>query len=208
MSVRTENLIFDVGNVLIGFRPKEMLVEHGMSPEQISEFCECVFEDPLWKEFDLENLPFTEVIERYCEKYPALSEDIRWLMANAWQMPVPRPAVWAKVHQLKEKGYKIYLLSNYSSVLFDMHVGKAPFLEDLDGAVISCHTHCIKPEPEIYRCLFARYSLQPGSCLFFDDREENVESSRRLGMPAVHITSEKQLLEQLDQLPDVSEMFS
>ena len=48
-------------------------------------------------------------------------------------MAVKRPEVWDKVAALKEKGYKIYLLSNYSEELLHVHTKGAKFLNVLDG---------------------------------------------------------------------------
>ena len=55
----------------------------------------------------------------------------------------------------------------------------------LDGYIISSEVHKIKPEPGIYQCLFDRFSLKPEECVFADDKEENVEASRKEGMPAI-----------------------
>ena len=44
---------------------------------------------------------------------------------------------------------------------------------------------CIKPEEEIYRLLLDRYQIRPEDAIFYDDRPENVEAARRLGMNGV-----------------------
>ena len=59
----------------------------------------------------------------------------------------------------------------------------------LDGQVISCEEHLVKPEKEIYLRLCERYGLEPAECLFTDDRVENVEGAKSVGMNAVLFTS-------------------
>ena len=59
----------------------------------------------------------------------------------------------------------------------------------LDGQVISCEEHLVKPEKEIYLRLCERYGLEPAECLFTDDRIENVEGAKTVGMNAVLFTS-------------------
>ena len=194
------NVVFDVGNVLIGFRSMDMLRDHGLDEEQSREFARCIFLDPLWKEFDLENMPFEEVVQTYMRKYPRLAADVRWLMDHCEQMAVPRPDVWEKVHALKAAGYRLYILSNYSSVFFRKHTQGAPFFEDMDGKVISCELHVIKPDEGIYRCLLEKYDLKAEECIFFDDLADNVETALRLGMQSVRIRSKEQLLAELDRL--------
>ena len=194
MEKKLKNLIFDVGGVLIGFRWRDMLTDYGFSDEQIEHFSSCIFADPFWKEFDLENLSFREVVEEYARRYPDLATDIRWFFEHAELMAVPRPAVWEELRLLKMAGYRLYLLSNYGSVLFEKHTKGAAFHQYLDGGVISWQIHAIKPHRAIYRELLSRYGLDPGECLFFDDLEENVEGARRAGIPARRVYSEEDLL--------------
>ena len=196
----TKNVVFDIGGVLIGFRWKEMMMDHGLSGEEADSFARRVFDDPLWLEFDYGNIPYEEVRERYVRLLPDLEEPIRYFLGHPELMPVPRPAVWEKGHALKQAGYRIYLLSNYSDVFLQAHVGGAPFWKDVDGEIISCRVHVIKPDSAIYRCLLDRYQLKPEECVFLDDREVNVEGARKLGMKGVRVDSQEQLLEVLEGL--------
>jgi len=197
---RYQNLVFDVGGVLIGFRWQDMLADHGMEPDYATYFGETLFSDPLWKELDREVIPFEDTVRKYTEKYPEMAEDICWFFENAEQMAVPRPAVWQELHRLKNSGYHLYLLSNYSSVLFEKHVGRADFHRDLDGRIVSFEVHTIKPDPDIYQTLFSEYGLKPEECLYFDDLQENVDASRLQGMDARRVASEKELLKLLEEL--------
>ena len=75
------NIIFDVGDVLLEYRWKDMLVEdYGMTAER-AERAEQVgmtmFDDPLWSGLDLGN-PLEETICRYEKKYPEYAKEIRW----------------------------------------------------------------------------------------------------------------------------------
>ncbi len=190
-----KNLIFDIGNVLIGFRPEEMLKEYGMSEEKQKEFAEKIFMDEIWKEFDLENIPYQAVVDRYVEKYPELKEEIAWVFSHTELMPIYRPRVWEKLHLLKEDGYHIYLLTNYSSELMKSHLTLADFWKDIDGMVASYQLHVVKPDPVIYRTLLEKYQLKAEECVFFDDMASNVEGAKAVGIEAHQITDEQQLLD-------------
>ena len=115
-------------------------------------------------------------------------------------MHVKREDVWEKVHKLKQMGYHLYILSNYSKDLFDKHTKGASFLEDMDGIVVSYQVNAIKPEKAIYDYLFETYQLSPQECFFLDDRLENIEAAKELGMDGVQIKSREQLLTLLDTL--------
>lgn len=195
-----KNIIFDVGDVLLEYRWKDMLVkDYGMPEERAEQVGMTMFDDPLWSGLDLGN-PLEETIDKYEEKYPEFAKEIRWFLTHGEYMQVNRPAVWEKVHELKEAGYAIYLLSNYSEDLFTKHTKGASFLNDIDGKVVSYQIHAIKPNPEIYLYLLDKYGLKAEECLFFDDREKNVEAAQNLGIKAIRVESQQQLLGELGKL--------
>ncbi|MBQ0121032.1 MAG: HAD-IA family hydrolase [Bacteroidales bacterium] len=62
----------------------------------------------------------------------------------------------------------------------------------LDGQIISSEEKVIKPEPEIYHRLFDKFDLKPEECIFTDDRIENIEGGRRVGMEGIVFTDARQ----------------
>lgn len=193
-----KNIIFDVGDVLMSYRATEMLMDFGMTKEEALALDDLMFYDPLWGILDLGTMTNEAVIAEYARKYPEHAEAITWFITHGEYMHVPRPAVWQRVHMLKEKGYGIYLLSNYSEDLFTKHTKDASFMKEIDGKVVSYEIHIAKPDPEIYRYLLKKYELKAEECIFFDDREENVQGAIKEGIMATRITSEEQLLGILD----------
>lgn len=197
---KVKNIIFDVGDVLLEYRWKEMLMDYGLEEEKAIELGNKIFEEPLWLELDLANRSVEDIIREYEKKFPEDAESIRWFITHGEYMHVKRPRVWKEVRRLKKQGYKIYLLSNYSEDLFKKHTFGADFLEDIHGKVVSYEVHMVKPNAEIYKYLCEKYQLKPEDCIFFDDRLENVEAAISLGMQSLQVTSEKALLEMLKEL--------
>ena len=68
-----------------------------------------------------------------------------------------------------------------------------PFINDFDGSIVSGHEGVCKPDPAIYALLFERYSITPERAVFIDDKLENVEAARRLGMHGIHFTDPQAL---------------
>lgn len=197
-----KNIIFDIGSVLIGYRWKDMCLEAGWEEEKAEKIGRGFFLSPLWPDFDAGLVGTGELVESIAEKYPELREDARWFITSGKKMIIERPKVWDRVKKLKEKGFGLYLLSNYSEELFKVHTDGLPFVELVDGGVISYQIHEIKPNPAIYQHLLQKYQLKPEECLFFDDRPENTEAARKLGMAAVTVEggSEELLLQELEKL--------
>lgn len=193
-----KNLVFDVGEVLLEYRWKDMLMDYGMTEEKALFLGNTMFNDPLWEELDLADRSWEEIIVDYIRKYPDYEREITWFMTHGEYMHVQRTDVWEKVHELKEKGYRIYILSNYSEELFRKHTEGAGFIKDADGIVVSYQIHRKKPDAEIYQHLLNKYGLVPEESIFFDDRAENTEGARKAGMKAVTVTSKEQLLRELE----------
>ncbi|MBQ2394991.1 MAG: HAD-IA family hydrolase, partial [Alistipes sp.] len=81
--------------------------------------------------------------------------------------------------------YRLYVLSNMSPEFIDF-IRRLPVYANFDGEVVSCEEKVVKPEPEIFRLLLNRYSLDASECLFIDDRVDNIEASEREGICGFH----------------------
>ena len=195
-----KNLIFDVGNVLLGYQWFKMVLDYGMSEEDAQFMGKNIFEDEHWLMFDAGKISMEDLIEYYVQKMPDMEMWVRKFFSEPKKMLILRPDVWDEVARLKAAGYKIYLLSNYSEELFTIHTEGTPILELADGKVVSYMIHEIKPYPSIYQYLLDTYKLDAAECIFFDDREENVTGGEALGIAGVIVESEEQLLEELRKL--------
>ena len=197
-----QNLIFDVGDVLLEYRWFEMLTkDYGLSEAEANRIGGEMFDNEIWVQgLDGGRLSLEEAIHEYEKKYPDDVDVMSWFLRNGEQMAVKRPEIWDKVAALKKKGYKIYILSNYSDELFHMHTKGALFLDLLDGGIVSYQVHALKPDREIYEILLDKYGLKAEECLFFDDRADNVEGARNVGIQAVQVTSRAMLNETLEKM--------
>lgn len=196
-----KNLIFDVGGVLLSYRWQDMFLEQGLTWEEIEPLERCLFRDEIWaKKLDSGFITVEQAKQEFIAKGVPHAKEVAGFLDHIEEMSVPRQKVWDRVTALKQKGYHIYLLSNYSQEMFEKHTKGADFLDALDGGVISYQVHVLKPDREIYEALYQKYNLNPDECLFFDDRLENVEGSEKTGMQAIQVLSEEMLCEKLDEL--------
>lgn len=200
-----KNIIFDVGDVLIEYRWHQMLMDYGLDKDEAYRLGITIFEDPLWHELDMAIMDREEVIKSYREKYVKYADTIEWFINHGEYMHVQRKDVYKLIHKLKEKGYKIYLLSNYCEDLFIKHTNGAEFLKDIDGKVVSYEVKITKPDERIYEYLLKKYSLERKECIFFDDREENVIKARELGIESFLVKSKESLIEKINELLNIEE---
>ena len=184
------------------YRWQQMLMDYGLDEAEAYRVGRELFDDPdgLWHEYDLAVKSQEEIIQEFEQKHPKDAEVIRWFISHGEYMHVARPAIWKLVHQLKEAGYHLYILSNYPEILFKKHTQYADFMEDMEGMVVSYMIHVGKPERVVYQTLCDRYGLNKEECLFFDDRAENVQGAIDFGMRAKRVLSAKGLAADLEEL--------
>jgi putative hydrolase of the HAD superfamily len=79
-----------------------------------------------------------------------------------------------------------FAFSNTSAVHRDAWLARFPEIEGLfDRLFLSFELGLRKPEPTAFEAVVTAIGKPPGSILFFDDSEENIEGARLVGMQAV-----------------------
>ena len=68
-----------------------------------------------------------------------------------------------------------------------------------DGYTMPCVCYYI-PEKDIYETLLGRYGLKAEESVFLDDRAENCEAARQLGIHAIQFHDFKQAVAELEKL--------
>jgi HAD superfamily hydrolase (TIGR01549 family) len=87
------------------------------------------------------------------------------------------------VSTLKDKGYKVYILSNWDKDSFDIIRKKyEPFFDLFDGMIISGNVGFAKPELPIYECLLKEIGVTPNECIFIDDQPINIAQAKKIGI--------------------------
>lgn len=187
------NLVFDFGNVLLSSDFEHLLRLIADDEKVRNEVREVLFCKQFTAQLDLGLIPSDELFKKVVSENPSLATYII-SFKNRWMehLPCEMPGMPDLLRTFKAKGYRLYGLSNWSDMIYPVMKRFAIF-QLLDGAVISCEEHLMKPDASIYRRLFEKYSLRPEECLFIDDKAANVEAGRTLGMEGVVFTSAEQL---------------
>jgi len=187
-----KNVVFDLGRVIYKFQPKEDLVNLGYNESQVNELMTCIFDSPLWLDMDRGLYTLPTFIEKVCADFPQHAKDIRRILDANWadRVETIMPPSLEFYYDVKNRGYKTYVLSNWSADGFDYIRSRDSFLFDkMDGIVVSGYENMVKPEPEIYQLLFSRYNLVPSESLFLDDNPDNIVAAKALGMHGIVFTN-------------------
>lgn len=192
-----DTVIFDVGNVLVAFEWKKYLDAFQFPPEVREAVAAATFSSPQWDEMDKSLLPDQEYLRSFIQNAPQYQREIRLVYENCSDCIHTYDYAVSFVKRFKEKGFRLYILSNYSRYLFHETEHKMPFRAYMDGELFSFQTGQIKPEPEIYHSLLDRYNIDPHRALFLDDRPENLDTASQMHIHPLQFTSYGETMEKL-----------
>ncbi|ANN14468.1 HAD family hydrolase [Amycolatopsis orientalis] len=111
----------------------------------------------------------------------AFAEELTRIDVEGWTHL--EPAVVELLEGLHEAGAALALLSNASST-FGRWVREQDWAQLFRVKLFSGDLGCMKPDAKIYRILLGELGAEPADCLFFDDRQSNVDGARAVGMKA------------------------
>ena len=180
-------VVFDIGNVLVRWDPRNLYRRMGYSdPETAAILTEIGLLEINHRVLDA-GKPFPATLQLLVERFPRHAEfirafDIRWVESLGGAIPCSV----AIFQRLKQAGVPVYALSNYNRQKFDIACELFPFLMTFDELVLSGDVGLVKPDAEIFELLIGRCGLDVGRTVFIDDSIANVATAARLGFATIH----------------------
>lgn len=188
-----KNIIFDLGNVLISFKPDEFLHNSGYDENTVKVIINEIFRSKEWLMLDNGDMSTKEAIEAISAKSSLKTQEIASIFNLRTRIMFPLTRNTKLLPELKERGFKLYYLSNFPDDIFDEVRNKYDFFRFFDGGLISARVNASKPDIKIFSIILDRYSLSAVESLFIDDSEFNVNSAESVGMTGLHIQKPENL---------------
>ncbi|MBO20384.1 MAG: hypothetical protein CL732_07590 [Chloroflexi bacterium] len=104
----------------------------------------------------------------------------------------PDESILPLVQQLGD-GHRLAVASNTDAIHFAHTKDDFGILESFQEFFLSCEMGLLKPDPAFFQRILGGLGAPPEECVFIDDRPENVESARTLGIDALHFQSLEKL---------------
>ncbi len=199
-------VIFDFGSVLVGDEwrviYKEITQRLKISEEKVREIWKPLLkkwnigeinEEKFWKEFKKQtnikiNRKFTK--DLFFRTYQDHTKDIN----GSWEI----------LAELKARKIRLALITNIipPHVKAQKETGRIKRLKDLgfEVFVLSCKVGVRKPDPRIYKIALEKLNLPAEACVFIDDKLENIEAAKKLGMQVIHFQTPEKLKEELTKI--------
>ncbi len=195
-----KNIIFDIGNVLLGFDNKRFFERFGYDETMVERLHQATTLSPQWNELDKGVLDYDEVVQLFIKNAPDLEQDIRKIFADLSGMLIRYDYAIDWIKEFKNQGYKVYYLSNFFQKAQLECAETMDFLPYLDGGILSYQEKVTKPDAKIYQLLLKRYNLKAEESVFLDDTEKNVLAARKEGIHGIVFRSKEQASDELRKL--------
>lgn len=195
-----KNIIFDFGGVLVDWNPHHLYDTYFGDKDSADWFLSNICTMDWNMQMDA-GKPFEQGVAEKIAQYPQWEKEIR-LYWERWidMMGDTIPNMYDWILQLKQQGYAIYGLTNWSTETFIQVKDKYSIFQLMDGIVMSGEERVTKPDAKIYHILLNRYQLAPEECVFFDDNLNNVIAAQNIGMHAVQFQSTEQAKRELSKV--------
>ena len=195
-----KNIVFDVGLVLVEFNWQSYLDSFHFDKEKRDKIAKATFQSEVWDERDKGLLEEEDYIRKFQALAPEYADDIRTVIERSTECIVRMDYAETWTKYLKEQGYNLYILTNYSRYMLDgTKKTEMPFLKYMDGVIFSCDVKQMKPDAEIYQTLLDRFSLKADETLFIDDRAENCKGAEKVGIHALQFKGLKEAAKEMEE---------
>lgn len=209
-----ENIIFDLGNVILDVKPHllQSFLAHSIGTD-LDGLHQHLFVDGIYHGFEIGTISpgeFRDAIRRFSPSHLS-DEDID----RAWnsilgEIPAARIEL---LRRLKDR-YRLFLLSNTNEIHYDAYSAyvQSTFgarLEDFfEKAYYSHQMGLRKPDERIFMRVVEENGIDPAETLFVDDYLENVRAAKKAGLMGFHLDDGKDITEFFDRDLNFTGRFS
>lgn len=204
------NIIFDLGGVIVNLeRERAVAAFERLGLAGADEMLGLYRQEEPFLGIETGRLSAGEFFELIRASCPGATDVQITDAFNSFLVDIP-VARLRRLRMLREKGYRVFALSNTNPIMYDSWLAEH-FRRDglsvndyFEGVVTSFQELCCKPDLHIFEVILRRYGLKPEETLMLDDSAANCEAARRTGMHAVKIgsTVDSDMLAVTDQFID------
>jgi epoxide hydrolase-like predicted phosphatase len=193
-----KNIVFDLGNVLISFKPSEYF-EKKNYPENIkNRILSDIFASKEWLMLDNGDITTPEAIDSIASRSSLRREEIAHIFNLRAELMYPIDPNVRLLPALKKRGFRLYFLSNFPMDVFKEIRAGYYFFKYFEDGIISAEAKLSKPDSRIYELLLEKYCLIPEESLFIDDLEVNVKAAESVGMKGLVTFGSLEITEKIE----------
>ncbi|MBQ9827077.1 MAG: HAD family phosphatase [Lachnospiraceae bacterium] len=197
-----KNIVFDMAEVMLLNDPADYISTLDIDHSKDEMLRNAALDIDFFADIDQGRMQdMAAGIEEYKKRYPDISSELDAYVAGPWREGVflAMPGMPELVERLKEKGFGVYLLTNFGKTDMDFVRRTHHFEELFDGVLVSAEEGVWKPDPAFYRLLTERFGIDLTESVFADDNPANVRAAEELGMTGIVFKGREAFLQELSK---------
>ena len=192
-----KNIIFDYGGVLLDWNPHYLYDPYFGDQEKAEWFLThiCTYE---WNAQHDNGKPIAEGTAELIAQHPEWEKEIRMYYDEfMMMMGGQKPGMEELVKELKDKGFRVFGLSNWSVETFALVRPVYPVLDLMEDMVISGVERVMKPDHRIFELALKRFGIEASETVFVDDNPNNVQAACEMGIKGLLFQSKDLLVSKI-----------
>ncbi len=192
--MKIKTIIFDcfgvVCDLVLGAWYKDNMLNRGLVDEKLPD---------IFRQFDKGILSEEDVIDHF-STYEGINLSREEISKQVDSYLGIDEALVGVIKKLRQKGFKIILLSNANNTFFERKIYPTypEFKSLFDEIIISSVVQMVKPDPDIYLHTLEKISSHPEESLFVDDSKTNVDAAIQLGIHGFVYTESTSFVKHLE----------
>lgn len=201
-----KNIIFDLGDVIINIDvPLATRSFAELSNKSLEDVQALIHQNEVFKKFETGHLSASDfrAYIRELLQQPEWSDEVIDKAWNSLLLDIP-PQRIEKIQELAQKGYRLFLLSNTSSIHIEevnKILNRTTGIKQLDDLFeklfFSYNMGIMKPHPDIYHGVLAEAGLLAHESLFLDDNADNIHAAAEVGIHTIHVQKPTSIIDYL-----------
>lgn len=193
-----KNIVFDCSDTLLRFSAQDELTKMVGDATRAARIKSAIHQSRAWNLYD-KGLMSEDGLRR--EILPLFDESDRphaaWYLDNWLKCYSPIPGMMEIVAQIKEKGWPLYILSDFPPCFDDLKMRFPDLFSLFTGLAVSCECQATKGDKGLFAYLLEKFALKPEECVFIDDVPRIVENACSLGFCGIVFDQAEELRAQL-----------
>ncbi len=181
-----KHVVFDIGAVLIDWDPS-LAWSDDLGVDETKTFLKRINFDKLNLACDA-GATFAQAADLLADPDDAarLAEYVERFTRT---VPNKIDGAWDALYALKDKGARVFAITNWSAETFPEGCKAHPELAEVfETTVVSGEAGMIKPSTAIFAHFCIKAGVEAKDCIFIDDGLHNCLGARAAGMDAIHFT--------------------
>lgn len=184
-----KNIIFDCSETLFHFHSIDLLTELCGNADRAKELHNLMLCNDTWGLYDNGKISTEDLTKYLCTIVRENEQHIPAIyLARYINYFTPIEGMPELLLELREKGYHLFLLSDFPETFDALHA-QYDLFELMDELVVSYRAGTSKRDGDIFAYILSHCKLHAEECLFVDDMPQNTEKAKSYGMHALPFTS-------------------